>query len=343
MTQRVFRTSPYRPFTSFLPYDLKDANIGQNGQGYFDPLNEKIDLEWGGYREDDAFNNYFDYFFSGEDIKLYIDGLFDESDQLDTASMAFVIKQEKQPLYGFWSYNYDAMMLGTRLITGELSIYTRYPRRMTSLLEKAAKKRSESNSRSPSSNVLSVLSSDYETTDDERNVEKYWLNSQLDRITSDPQSRTLNDLENSGHNIFSAHPPFNLIVMYGTEEVAMSSNVVLSQNSSNEINRQLNSDRIMATDLNERKTTINSDNTPMKVVLQNVHLMAMTTSYNSGGQALIENYQFVARDMYMTDAKLDQSTQTRASSPDYTSQDNAQPNQTTSTTTSGTPSGGPRN
>jgi hypothetical protein len=71
--------------------------------------------------------------------------------------------------------------------------------------------------------------------------------------------------------------------------------------------------------------------------------MAMTTSYNSGGQALVENYQFVARDMYMTDARLDQSTQTRASSPDYTSQDNAQPNQTTSTTTSGTPSGGPTN
>lgn len=340
MPKRTFKTSPYRPFTSFLPYDLKDGNIGQNGQGYFDPLNEKIDLEWGGYREDQAFNNYFDYFFSGEDIKLYIDGLFDDSDELDTASMAFVIKQEKQPLYGFWSYNYDAMMLGTRLITGELSIYTRYPRRMTSLLEKAAKKRSEG---SLNQNVLSVLHRDSESSKDEQNIEKYWLSSQLDRITSDPRTRTLNDLENSGHNIFSAHPPFNLIIMYGTEEVAMSSNVVLSQNSSNEINRQLNSDRIIATDLNERKTMINSDNTPMKVVLQSVNLMSMTTSYNSGGQALVENYQFVARDMYMTDGRINELQSNRASVPDHASEEHYQSNQTTSTTTSGVQAGGPTN
>lgn len=345
MTERVFRTTPYRPFTSFLPYDLKDSRaVGNpNGEGYFDPLNEKIDLEWGGYREDDAFNNYFDYFFSGEDIKLYIDGLFEDSDELDTASMAFIIKQEKQPLYGFWSYNYDAMMMGTRLITGELSIYTRYPRRMTSLLEKAAKKRSESSSGAPGSNVISVLGSDYARKDDERNIEKYWLNSQLDRITSDPQSRTVNYLQNPNHNIFSSHPPFNLIIMYGTEELGITNNTIITQNTSGEINRQLNSDRIMATDLNERKTIRSAANGPMKIVLQNVHLMSMTTAYNSGGQPLVENYQFIARDMYMTEASLilNNTSGNRASVPDYGNEEFAQTNQTTTTVTSGTTTSNP--
>lgn len=338
MPERVFKSSPYRPFTAFLPYDLKNTPIGENnnGIGYFDPLNEKIDLEWGGTRTDSDFNNYFDYFFSGEDIKLYIDGLFDEADELDTASMAFVIKQEKQPLYGFWSYNYDAMMLGTRLITGELSIYTRYPRRMTYLLEKAAKVRTESAQAKPGSNVISVLGSDYARKDDELNIEKYWLNSQLDRITSDPQAHSMVDKSDSGHNIFSAHPPFNLVIMYGIEEVAITNNSVNSYDTSGDINRQLNSDRILATDLNERKTVSNAIVGPMKVILQNVHLLSMTTAYTSGGQALVENYQFVARDMYMTEASKEfNALSNTASVPSVAESANAQPNSTSTTVTQG--------
>lgn len=339
MTDRVYRSSPYRPFTSFLPYDLKQAPIGinNNGKGYFDPLNEKIDLTWGGTRQDTEFNNYFDYFFSGEDIKLYIDGLFDDSDELDTAGMAFVIKQEKQPLYGFWSYNYDAMMLGTRLITGELSIYTRHPRRMTSLLEKAAAKRMESSQGKPSSNVISLLGSDAARKDDEMNIQKYWLNSQLDRVTTDPQSRLLIENQEAGHNIFSAHPPFNLVIMYGMEELGLSTRTVMNQDSSGEINRQLNSDRIIATDYNERKTINNATSGPMKIILQNVHLMSMTSSYQSGGQALVENYQFIARDMYMTEARLDYNavSNVQSSVPDVTEEQNAQKNSTTVTTVSG--------
>ena len=335
MADRVFKTVPYRPFTAFLPYDLKDTRLdgANNGEGYFDPLNEKIDLEWGGSRDDEAFNNYYDYFFSGEDIRLYIDGLFDDADELDTASMAFIIKQEKQPVYGFWSYNYDAMMNGTRLITGELSIYTRYPRRMTSLLEKAAKVRTESAQLKPGSNVISLLGSDYARKDDELNIEKYWLNSQLDRITTDPQARGMIDGSDPSHNIFSAHPPFNLVVMYGAEETGMTNNAVASSNTSGEINRNLNSDRIMATDMNERKTLVNSVNGPMKIVLQNIHLLSMTTSYTSGGQPLVENYQFVARDMYMSGQSV-KSVGVNASVPDIKESEHAAKNEKTVTITS---------
>jgi hypothetical protein len=333
MPDRVYRTSPYRPFSAFLPYDLKNVRIdtASNGEGFFDPLNEKIDLEWGGSRDDQAFNNYYDYFFSGEDIKLYIDGLFDDADELDTASMAFIIKQEKQPVYGFWSYNYDAMMMGTRLITGELSVYTRYPRRMTSLLEKAAKKRTET-SQGLSNSVISYLGSDYERKDDELNIEKYWLNSQLDRITTDPQANGLIDGYDPAHNIFSAHPPFNLVVMYGVEETGITNNSVIMNNTSGEINRNLNSDRILATDINERKTVTNALSGPMKIVLQNVHLMSMTTAYSSGGQPLVENYQFIARDMYMS-GQSTESAKTRASVPDITEEANAATNETTVTIT----------
>ena len=333
MPERITRRMPYRPFTAYMPNDLKQGSV--DGVDYFDPLNSAIDLEWGGSRNDESFNNYYDYFFSGEDIRVYIDGLFDESDEMDIASLAYVVKQEKQPLYGFWSYNYDAVMLGTRLITGEISIYSRYPRRMTELLEKAAAARMESSNPNPSRSVMSTLGTDAARTDDELNIQKYWLNTELDRVTSDPQMRTLLDTADPNHNIFSAHPPFNLIIFYGIEEVGITNNSIITYDSSNGINSQLNSDRILATDYNERKT-LKSISNPMKIVLQNVNLLSMTTSYSSGGSPLVENYQFMARDYYFTDAKIgDKLPLQRATVPNL-SESQYGTQTTTSTTTSGT-------
>ena len=114
---------------------------------------------------------------------------------------------------------------------------------------------------------------------------------------------TLVDTADPNHNIFSAHPPFNLVIFYGIEESGITNSSIVTYDSSNEINRQLNSDRIMATDTNERKT-FTSINSPMRIVLQNVNLVAMSTSYTSGGQPLVENYQFIARDFYFTSAKI---------------------------------------
>lgn len=333
MPERITRRMPYRPFTAYMPNDLKDGSV--EGTDFFDPLNAAIDLEWGGSRTDDKFNNYYDYFFSGEDIRVYIDGLFDESDEMDIASLAYVVKQEKQPLYGFWSYNYDAVMLGTRLITGEISIYSRYPRRMTELLEKAASVRTESSNPNPSRSVISSLGTDAARIDDEINIKKYWLNTELDRVTTDPQMKTLLDTSDPNHNIFSAHPPFNLIIFYGIEELGITNNSVLTYDSSNEINSQLNSDRLLATDYNERKT-LKSISNPMKIVLQNVNLLSMTTSYTSGGAPLVENYQFMARDFYFTDAKIgDKLPLQRATVVSPSEASNSKQNSTTSTTTSG--------
>lgn len=302
-----YKSNPYRPFTSFVPQTNPRSDSGTRFDSVsgmrFDPLNENIDLVWGGTRQvdDRTFNNYYDYFFSGEDIKVYIDGLFDQQDEMDIASLGYLVKQEKQPLYGFWSYNYDAMMLGTRLVTGEFSVYTRYPRRMTELLEKAAEARLNSSSQSPSANVMSILGADTARVEDEENIQKFWAYSQLDRITQDPY---MNKLTNGGdHNIFSAHPPFNLVIFHGLEEVGVSSVSTNPNPSTDQINRQLNSDRIMATDTNERRVLFEHSG-PMKIVLQNVHLLSMSTAYASGGQPLVENYQFIARDFYYTEGTV---------------------------------------
>lgn len=301
----------------------------------FDPLSEKIDLAWSGSIQNDEkkFSNYYDYFFSGEDIKVFIDGLFDEEDELDIASFSFIIKQEKQPLYGFWSYNYDAMLYGTRLITGEFSVYTRYPRRMTDLIEKAAEKRSVNpDPRQQNSDVKSTLrpvnfnneaNVNLRNLQDEKNIKKYWAYSQLDRISNDPFAKNIVD---SGKNIFSAHPPFNFIIMHGVEEVSLSPKDFLK---SEDKKIESNLDRMIISDVNERLVRSGTDNkvSPMKTIIQEIQLMSMATNYSAGGAPIVESYQFIARDFYFSEVDLgfikNQTTTVESEEP-TTSQTNSQ-------------------
>jgi len=301
-----YKATPYRPFTGYIPYDETVSNNPglKNKDGLFDPLTSELDLYWAGGKSsgDPRFSNYYDYFFSGEDVRVYIDGLFDPKDELDIAGFGFMVKQEKQAVYGFWSYNFDAIMNGTRIISGQFSVYSRYPRRMTEMLEQAARVRSQSaSSKQDSSGVVSVMRSQNESKTDEENIQKYWANSQLDRITTDPAITS--SVADGQHNIFSAHPPFNFVIVYGVEESGLSPVGVTDNMTSASMEQRDNLDRIISTDINERKVKMSNQKTPMKIVLQNVHLLNMSTEYQSGGAPLIETYSFVARDFYLTEAQ----------------------------------------
>lgn len=277
----------------------------QNGIREFNPLHQQLDLIWGGgSTADPRFTNYYDYYFSGEDIRIYIDGLFSEEHELDIVSFGFNVRQEKQPLYGFWSYNYDAMMYGSRIINGEITLFTRSPRRMTELLELAAKMRTvaaeaKAKKTTPNNQVLSPLRSALENEEDEKLINKYWARSQLDRITQDPFAR---NVQNSERNIFSAHPPFNFIIVYGLEEIALTPNNAFQ----NEDERRTDlTDQMMISDYNQR--TVKSSNlvSPMKIIVQEVNLMNMSVMYTPGGQPLTETYQFIARDHYFSEVPSD--------------------------------------
>jgi len=260
----------------------------------FDPLNPDIDLQWAGKTDDTKkFNNYYDYFFSGEDIKVYIDGLFDPADELDISFFTFNITQQKTPLYGYWSYNYDVMMTGTRIVNGAIGIHTRYPGRMRDMLSKAADARASFYSDSPKSQIQSYLRSDNENKEDEKNIQKYWAQSQLDRISSDNNQ--------DSRNIFSAHPPFNFVVKYGSQEGSLTTITRNEGTNSDQSHEML--DRLMSLDFNDRLVQ-SSMNNPMDIVLQSVHLTSMSTQYNPGGEPLIEVYSFIARDMYISDGAM---------------------------------------
>jgi len=305
----------------------------QNTQYTFNPLNNEIDRVWAGRSSNNqrSINSYYDYYFSGEDVRVFIDGLFAPEDELDIASFAYMVRQEKQPLYGFWSYNYDAMMLGTRIITGEVTIMTRYPRRMTEMLEKAAVARAtDPTRRTNEQRIVSRLRNENTlNNEDEKNIQKYWGYSQLDRITED-QYLTNNTIDGQ-NNIFSAHPPFNFVILYGVEETAITP---FNARSTEDLRINDNIDRLMQADINQRTVKINNVVSPMKIVLQEVNLISMSTAYTPGGQPIGESYQFMARDYYFTEADLGFIKNLRTSSPTTTGAA-AVPNNTPATSTTG--------
>ena len=60
----------------------------------------------------------------------------------------------------------------------------------------------------------------------------------------------------------------------------------------------------MASDYNERLVKSSKANTGMDIVLQDVHLTSMGTSIAPGGQVMVESYQFISRDMYISNGNI---------------------------------------
>lgn len=250
----------------------KSAIIKRDSFGVLDPT---IDLQWANqYRETGAQHTYFDYYFSGQDIQVHVDGVsqYDEDSQLPIASLAIQIEQQKTPIFGFWDYTYSQVMRGTRLVSGALALHTTSTDYMVNLLSKAATGRVNGNQEY----VLRGLDTD------EKHIEQYW-------------TRNINaDIAYSNNkSLFNSHPPFNLIIMYGLQSVSLASN---RGEQYAEVLGSYQNDTPLFTDTNERLVATETDNS-MRIVLYGCELTKMSTEYAPDGSPIIEQYQFFAKDI----------------------------------------------
>lgn len=152
----------------------------------------------------------------------------------------------------------------------------------------------------PKSNIQSYLRSNIENIEDEKNIKKYWGEEKIDRIST--VDRLSYDRPGSdSRNIFSSHPPFNFIIKHGAQEGSVTT---LAKNAMTQLDGNYETiDRMMSMDFNDRLVQ-KSISDPMDIVIQNIHLLSMGTSYQPGGAPLMEAYQFLARDMYYSDGKF---------------------------------------
>lgn len=222
-------------------------------------------------------NSYLDYFFSGQDIQVYIEGLTDPADVLPIYQFGYNIQQNKQALYGFWSYTHDAVMRGTRIVNGAFSVATVTPGFVTEKVAKAAKIRAE---RLADNKPLFPIRG---LNDDEANIEKYW-------------KKNLDPSLTAGQNhLFSVHPPFNMIIVYGVQDVSITDQTGAFRANQTRF-KYANSTALMS-DTNERIVEPDQDKYQMRILIENVELLSRQTEYTPEGDPVMETYSFMARDI----------------------------------------------
>lgn len=240
-------------------------------------LNKELDLLWqGGLASRLTKNSYYDYYYTGQDIKVYIEGAREPNSgpELPVVQLAYSIEQKKAPVYGHASATYDAVMRGNRLVTGAFSILTTQPNYMTRLVGQAADSRQtlrESNLE------LAPLQEDLE------NRQRYW------DINKNNELAPLN----VNRNLFASHPPFNMVVVIGIQPESLSG----MSDDACKVSFSHYYDDIINKDYNERLIDPDSDGENRRVI-QNVELVKLDMSFTIDGEILVETYSFFARDEY---------------------------------------------
>lgn len=228
---------------------------------------------------EDSYNSpYFDYFYSGQDISVRIEGL-GAGDSLPIYSFGYVIEQQKQPVYGFWDYTYSAMLRGTRIVSGAFTLVSTQPNYLTRMIAKASSVRARANSDRVVTNNLYALRG---LDDDEANINHYWYRNYD------------NNLDTNQQHLFSIHPPFNFLIKYGIQETSLTSNNPAVR--LEEYRSRFGDNDALATDVNERLVKNPSVEEDLEILLENVELMSKSTQYDSDGNPVLETYAFVARD-----------------------------------------------
>lgn len=262
---------------------IQSRKLNANGYDYVgEPINvldPTIDNIWAqGRNTSVAPHNYFDYYFTGQDIAVWIDG--SNHNELDIIQFAFNVQQQKTPLYGFASYTYDAMMRGNRIVSGVMRIATKDIHRMTQVLQDAAIQRANQNA----SYVLRGL------TDDEELIETYWTRN------IDPE------ISNNGNkHIWSSHPPFNLVINYGIQSTSVKANPNKRVEEVQQRYKLIEPDNAYFTDMNERLVESDPIGYSQRRVIENVELTGLQVEYGPEGQVCSEVYSFLARDIKLVD------------------------------------------
>lgn len=255
-------------------------------------------------------SDYFDYFFTGQDIRVRVAEVPETDPQfgeLPIAELAWSIEQEKQPIYGFWDYTYSAVMRGTRLVNGAFTIVTKYPGYMRALLGKAAEYRATKNAYIDSYNYPQGL------TEDDKNIEQYWGRSLFDPGVS----------AQGGRHIFSSHPPFSLVITFNLQTTSVPINESASKYQEYYNNFYKDYENNLMLDQNHRIVESDPDYVN-RIYIDAIELKSCQQSYNAEGAVIAESYAFFARDIIVPESsKAKETTPT--------------PTTSSATTQSGTP------
>lgn len=227
-------------------------------------------------------STYFDYFFSGQDILVSIDGTQTDPNysQMPINYFGFNIDQTYMPIFGYSSYVYDALAKGQRIITGQFILVTRSPDYLLQAIALSAYNRH---------NNLSSIPTGYTPplTEDAANILTYWGTNQDNSINTTAGQ----------YNLFSEHPPFTFMVQYGIQDTSVNTNLSIDPQLSAFNQPGITTDGGVL-DINDRLVLPNStDQQYMMILLDGCQLINFKTAIDTTGKPIGEVYSFIAHDV----------------------------------------------
>lgn len=260
----------------------------------FSIIDPSIDEKWAvTHRDSGAPNSYFDYYFAAEDVRVYVAELGDDPEfgDIPIHELGFNVTQEKAPIYGAFSYTYDAVMRGTRIVTGSFTVVTKYADYMRRLLEKAAVQRHKAATMS-SQEYEDIYDRPARWINDDENIHKYW-GRHIDYAAAA-----------QGQNEFSIHPPFSLVIVYGIQDTSVTLNALNNRfNQFGGRNVEFG-DQALMKDRNQRLVENTMSGASDRIIIDACELTSVARVYSPSMGALMEQYEFFARDYVYGDPAL---------------------------------------
>lgn len=252
------------------------ANINKNAivAATSPQIDPGLDEIWGGSTigftgPDSNISPYYNYYFSGQDINVSIDGTQGNGNfrELPIVSFAFQITQPKLAIYGFWSYTYDAIAYGARQLAGRMEIATTYPNYMTALLKEVARERL--------ANTNGAYVNSKPLTTDDQNILHFWGGGEATNQTG------------TVTNLYQEHPPFDIIINYGNQDTSVSNfNQIAAMDAGN---------NPLFVDTNER--LVAGTGTSQTLNLLACEITSMSTQYTTSGEIICETYDLIINDI----------------------------------------------
>jgi hypothetical protein len=271
----------HRPISNAEASRLRELAV-RGGQNIVlvDPVeDEKWARQW---RDVKRPSDYFEYFFSGQDIRVRVAEIPENDTRfgdIPIAQLQFQVEQEKQPIYGFWDYTYSAVMRGTRLVSGQFAIFTKYPNYMMDLLSQAATNRA-------SGTQIDNYGYTPGLTEDDKQIEQYWGRNLFDAGIQ----------AQAGRHMFSVHPPFSLVIQYGLQPMSVPKEGTTAYEQWY-VDYYESRENEMFTDINHRLLKDSDPSLENRLILDGVELRACSRQYMGDGAPLGEVYSFFARDI----------------------------------------------
>lgn len=239
-------------------------------------VSPQIDETWGGATAgfagpDSSISPYTNYYFSGNDINVSIDGTQGNINfqKLPIISLQLDIHQPKLAIYGFWSNTFDAIARGSRQIVAAMRIASTYPNYMKNMLQEVAKERL--------ANTNGAYANTVPLSTDDQNILNFWGG-------GPGTSQTGNTL-----NLYQEHPPFDIIVIYGQQPVSISNiNAGATQEAGN---------NPLFVDINEQLIEPTDTNVSKRLILQACEITNMSTQYTTSGEVICEDYRLMVNDI----------------------------------------------